>query len=206
VALLLLLSGWQTVLSGDSFQLATPKRDDDDDTVLQLGANIERWNPTGDYRSIVLGTFTVSAQTENNEVGLGWGVGNIDLVPGSSTSSQIENPVFVEYNIYARHYFAPCTWILRPYVSASASWMSAYWQYRQPVIHHYEKQETDSMQGLSGYVGAGLAVKIMKRINVFAEVGVGATGFTGITDAGIDHRYLGNFTYSGARTGINFSF
>jgi len=164
------------------------------------------WN--SDYNGWTLGTiFFGKRLNERNSLDAGVGGGVIQLKPGGAADVQAHQPVFVQVGAAWRCCLVagepPCN----PYVTVGANLLWMTWEYRNPVhTTDFGNITRDYLDGIDGYGGLGLKLRLWKRLDGFAEFDVGGTGFNPNTYFGVHNHLFANFGYVGGRAGLGLTF
>lgn len=195
------------------FQSASPARssgclDDNADGLLWLGLQ-------GDYRRSVHGDIdyvtggTISLEWELgdcNAFGMFLGGGVLELEAGSAADRLASRPSFLELGFTGRRYFTPAHVFLRPYVTAGFGILSIAWEYRTPMESGEDRVHFDSLEGLDGYAGGGLSIRLAKRLSVSAEAVAGGVAFLGKTNRELNNTAFDSFGYVGVKAEARLAF
>ena len=161
----------------------------------------------GQILSLTRFTLTpVSFETEHNFLGLYVSGDLVDLRPGSLPDQGIKNTWMFELGMAYRYYFSPAHAFVSPYLSFNAALQSLEWDYRSPVYVGSDTVTSDSLTGIGGYGGVGVAFNRNSRLSFFAEAGFGGTVFMTQTTQGFDNDVFNNFGYFSVKVGLSVKF
>ncbi len=162
----------------------------------------------GDYDWLTLATLSFGKMLDqHNSLDAVLGGGVVQLKAGSQADAQAHQPFFVELGIAWQYHFITPETSLKPYITAGASlvWMS--WEYRSPVdSKDFGFITRDYLEGIDGYAGAGLRLRLRRHLNLFGEIDVGGIGYLSTTYSGVHNNLFANFGYVGARGGLSLTF
>ena len=174
---------------------------------LDLAGSYRRpWN--GDYDWLTLTTISFGGMLDkHNSLDAVLGGGVMQLKSGSPADAQAHEPFFLELGVAWQYFLAAPEASWKPYVTANASllWMS--WEYRSPVdSSRFGLITRDYLEGIDGYAGVGLKLRLRKHLDCFGEFDVGGTGFLPSTYSGVHNNLFANFGYVGVRGGLTLKF
>ncbi len=160
----------------------------------------------GDYESLSTGGFAILfAPTDQDSFGVLFELGLVQLAGGSAAAANINEPVFMQAGLVARHYFTPSHVLLRPYITLNANYIEMSWDYQTPV-NFYGRQYGDSVEGVDASAGVGLSLHLHRHMNLFGEFSGGGVGVLPQTDAGLDNNFMGSFGYVSVKAGFSVVF
>ena len=161
----------------------------------------------GDFKSFMLGRLS-GEFLEGDRHGLAVFIfgGAMELDEDSIAHQIAHDPVVIGFGLGYRYYFTRPHTFIRPYgtVELAFSWVT--WKYRDEVVVDDDSPSHDSIEGMDGYVGAGVILGSNKRVNAFGEVGGGGGFFLGTTNEGLKNDFFDPYGYVGARLGLRFRF
>jgi hypothetical protein len=160
----------------------------------------------GEFRSIQKYTLTVCAEGDRANIGIFLAGDAMELKPGTLADSAIKNPWMLEAGVSGRVYFNPAHAFISPYVTANVALQCMFWHYRSPVYVDGNEINADSLPGVGGYAGFGVAFNRSKQWGFFGEAGVGGTVFTDLTGQGFGNDVFDNFGYFSVKVGLDIKF
>ena len=182
--------------------------DEGRDYRLEIPADVAYSVPlNGEFRSIVRYTLTpLCAETDRACLGVFLTYDQVDLNPDSLPASAIKNTRMLELGVSGRVYLNRAHAFISPYFSANVACQALLWDYRNPVYVDSEKIESDTLIGMGGYAGLGIALYRNGPVNLFGEAGFGGTVFTDQTGQGFGNDVFHNFGYFQVKAGLSVKF
>ncbi len=161
----------------------------------------------GQIESLTRFTITpLSLETERNYLGLFFSGDIVELQPGSLPDRAIKNTWMFEMGLAYRHYFTPAHAFVSPYLTLNGAIQSLQWDYRNPVYVDGTALQSDSLNGVGGYAGFGVAFKRNSHLSFFGEAGFGGTAFYDQSNQGFHNDVFSNFGYFTIKAGLCFKF
>jgi hypothetical protein len=181
---------------------------DDRNYLYQLPVDVAYSVPfNGQIQSLTRFTITpVSFETEHNFLGFFLSGDIVDLKAGSLPDRAINDTWMFELGLAYRYYFTPAHAFVSPYVSVNAALQSLQWDYRNPVNVNGSQITSDSLNGVGGYAGFGVAFNRNSHLSFFGEAGFGGTLFQGQTTQGFNNDVFDNFGYFTVKAGLSIKF
>jgi len=175
---------------------------------LQIPMDVSYSVPfNGEFRSITRFTLTpLCLETDRGSLGLFISGDMVDLKPGTLAADAIENAWMMELGIAGRLYLNPAHAFISPYFSANLAGQVLYWHYRNPVFVDGDEINSDSLPGVGGYAGFGVALNRNSHLSFFGEAGFGGTVFTDLTGQGFGNDVFHNFGYFSVKAGLCIKF
>ena len=161
----------------------------------------------GQILSLTRFTLTpVSFETEHNFLGLFISGDIVDLKSGSLPDQAIKNTWMFELGLAYRYYLTPAHAFVSPYISLNGALQSLQWDYRNPVYVNDNTITSDSLTGVGGYAGLGVAFNRNSHLSFFGEAGFGGTVFQAQTTQGFNNDVFDNFGYFSVKAGLSIKF
>jgi hypothetical protein len=200
------VTGAATAGSGGGWTLSGDK---DRDFRFQVPVDVAYSVPfNGEFQSITRFTITPIC-VEGDRVSLGVFVSGdaVGLKPGTLPDNAIDDAWMLEIGLAGRVYFNRAHAFISPYFTASFAGQMLYWDYRHPVYtSDGDKIESDSLGGVGGYAGLGVAFYRSSHFNLFGEAGVGGTVWDAQTTQGFDNDVFHDFGYFSVKAGCYVKF
>ena len=162
---------------------------------------------SGDIQSLTRFTITpASVEDERNYFGVFLSGDIVNLRSGSLPNLAINNTSMLEAGLAYRRYLTPAHTFISPYVTASVASQLLAWDYRNPINVNGDPIQSDSLEGLGGYAGFGVAIKRNSHLSFFGEAGFGGTVLMGETTQGFNNDVFHNFGYFSVKAGLCVKF
>jgi hypothetical protein len=181
----------------------------DGDFRMQVPVDVAYSIPfNGEFQSITRFTITpICLENDRGSIGLFLSGDIVDLNPGSLPASAIDNAWMLEAGIAGRLYLNPAHAFISPYFSANLALQDLFWDYRNPV---YTSDggviQSDTLLGMGGYAGFGVAFYRSSHLNLFGEAGFGGTVFVDQTGQGFNNDVFHDFGYFSVKAGLCVKF
>lgn len=171
-----------------------------------MGSYRRPWN--GDYDWWTLGTVSFGKMLDrHNSLDAMLSGGLVQLRPGTPADLGAHQPVYLGLGAVWSYYLTPPKTAFKPYVTAGANLLWMTWSYRNEVnSKNFGGIRRDFLEGLDGYAGVGLKVRLQKRLDAFAEFDVGGTAFLPDTYSGVHNDLFADFGYVGVTGGLSLKF
>lgn len=143
---------------------------------------------------------------ERGYIGLELGGSSVELKPGSLADAGTHRTWALDSGVDVRWYLNGPKPFLSPYLVAGLNYQQLFWSYRNPILVGGEPIASDSLGGMGGFVGIGVAIERNHRLSVFGEASVGGTLWFGETDQGFRNDVFDNYGYVAFRVGLSLKF
>jgi hypothetical protein len=161
----------------------------------------------GEIQSLTRFALTpIALETDHHFAGLFVAGDIVQLQPGSLPDRATDNVWMFESGLAYRYYFTPAHAFFSPYFSANAAFQWLIWDYRNPITVNGDTITSDSLEGVGGYAGLGVALKRNSHLSFFGEAGFGGTAFLGNTAEGFDNDVFSNYGYFSVKAGLTLKF
>jgi hypothetical protein len=145
-------------------------------------------------------------ECERHFLGLYVGGGSLDFKSGSLPDEAAKNPWMLETGFAYRYHLNGPHVLFSPYLTAGLGAQLFGWDYRQAVIVDGDTIDSDSLSGVTGYAGLGVAVWRRSPVSLFGEAGFGGTIFRSDTGEGFHNDVFNDFGYFSVKAGLAFKF
>jgi len=190
---------------GGGFSLVSYEKRDYDYQALADTAALVPFN--GEIQTLTRFTLTpIAVEDDYNYLGLFVGGDVVELQPGSLPDRAIDNIWMFEAGLDYRRYLNQAHVFISPYVSLGLSYQLLSWSYRNPVLINSETVQSDSLEGMGGYAGFGVAFNRNSHLSFFGEADIGGTVFLSQTIGGFDNDVFSDFGYFMVKAGLCLKF
>jgi len=148
----------------------------------------------------------VAFEDDYNYLGLFISGDIVELQPGSLPDRATDNVWMFELGLEYRRYMTPGHVFISPYLAVNASFQALNWDYRNPVYVDGSSVQSDTLEGMGGYIGFGVAFNRNSHLSFFGEAGFGGTAFLPQTNQGFDNDVFSNYGYFMIRAGLSLKF
>jgi hypothetical protein len=183
-------------------------KNDDTDFTAQIPMDVAYAVPfNGEFQSITRFTLTpISVENDRMCGGIFLSGDIMELESGTLPASAIKNTWMLEAGFSGRLYLNPAHAFISPYFSASIAYQVLFWDYRNPVFVDGDEIRSDTLPGMGGYAGLGVAFNRNSHLSFFGEAGFGGTVFVEQTERGFANDVFHNFGYFMVKAGLCVKF
>lgn len=145
-------------------------------------------------------------ESERGYLALELGGSAVELKPGSLADRGAHRTWALDSGVEVRWYVNGSKPFLSPYLLAGLNYQQLFWSYRNPILVSGEQIGSDSLGGVGGFVGVGVAIERNNRLSLFGETSVGGTLWLSETEQGFQNDVFDNYGYVAFRVGLSLKF